>query len=140
MGNRICVDTDIIIDHLRGRNPNADLYARIITEEQPYTTYITKFELLCGVKNRKEESVIKDALLSFTVLPFDGKSSREAAKIYRSLSSKGRLIGMRDILIAGIACANDMPLATRNIREFERVIGLNIWKASKRAAEIKEEF
>lgn len=127
MGNPVCVDTDIIIDYLRGKKTESHLYARIVTQEIPCTTYITKFELLCGARTTREETIIREALIGFIILPFDDKSSAEAAKIYRDLSAQGRLIGMSDILIAGIARANSMQLATRNVREFERVHGLKLW-------------
>jgi hypothetical protein len=128
MGNPICVDTDIIIDHLRGRNPGADLYARIIIEEIPCTTYITRFELLCGARSQKEQRIINECLLGFKILPFDERSSYEAAKIYRDLKRKGRLIDVRDILIAGVAIANQMLIATKNINDFKRIKGLVLWK------------
>ena len=128
MENSVCIDTDIFIDHLRGKNPGADIYAKIITEEIPYTTSITRFELFCGARNQKEEDIINECLLGFSLLPFDKKSSQEAARIYRDLKKKGQLIGMRDILIAGIALANNLPVATKNKKEFERIKNLNIWE------------
>ena len=128
MGNPICIDTDIIIDHLRGRDPGADLYERIITQEIPCTTYITKFELLCGARSRKEEHIINECLLGFKILPFDERSSYESARIYRYLKHKGRLIGIRDILIAGTAIANQLPIATKNTNDFKRIKGLVLWK------------
>jgi len=128
MGNPVCIDTDILIDHLRGRDPGAELYTQIIIKEIPYTTYITKFELLCGARSKKEEHIINECLLGFKMLPFDEKGSYESAKIYRDLKHKGRLIGIRDILIAGIAIANGIPLATKNRRKFERIKGLVFWQ------------
>jgi len=129
MGNPICVDTDIIIDHLMGRNPGADLYAQIVIEEIPCTTYITKFELLCGARSQKEQRIINECLLGFKILPFDEISSHEAAKIYRDLKRKGRLIDVRDILIAGVAIAKQLPIATKNINDFKRIRGLVLWKS-----------
>jgi len=128
MGNPVCIDTDILIDHLRGRNPGAELYARFIIEGIPYTTYITKFELLCSARSQKEERIISECLLGFKILSFDERSSYEGAKIYRDLKRKGRLIGIRDILIAGIAIANQLPIATKNINDFKRIKGLVLWK------------
>ena len=36
MGNPVCVDTDVIIDHLRGRLPGAKIFAQVVTEDIPY--------------------------------------------------------------------------------------------------------
>ncbi len=129
MGDIVCIDTDIIIDHLRGRNPGADLYAQIVMQKVPHTTYITKFELFCGAKIQKEEHIINECLLGVKLLSFDDKSSYEAAKIYRDLKNKGQLIGIRDILIAGISIANSIPLATKNVREFERIKELVLFQS-----------
>lgn len=129
MGSAVCIDTDIIIDHLRGRDIGANLYAQIIMQEIPYSTYITKFELFCGAKNYQQEHIINECLLGVKILPFDDKSSHESAKIYRELKQSGLLIGIRDILIAGIAIANRMPLATKNIKEFKRIKGLVLWQS-----------
>jgi len=127
MGNKICIDTNIIIDHLRGRSPGADIYEDIIKNKEPYTSEITRFELLCGARNSEESMTIQDCLLGFTIVPFDSPCADMAAKIYRDLKEKGRIIGMRDILIAGTALANRLKMATLNRDEFERVKGLVLY-------------
>ncbi len=131
MGNPVCIDTDIIIDHLRGREPGASLYAQIVAQEIPFTTCITKFELFCGAKNYKEENIINESLLGFEFLPFDDKSSHESANIYKDLKYKGTLIGIRDIFIASIAITNSIPLVTKNIKEFKRIKGLVLWQSHR---------
>lgn len=128
MGNPVCIDTDIIIDHLRGRFPGAKIFARVVTEDVPYTTSITRFELFCGANNTREKEIIEECLLGFKILPFDESSSNEAARIYRYLKQKGQLIGMRDILISGIAMAYKLIIATNNIKEFRRIKGLSLWR------------
>lgn len=127
MENLVCIDTDIIIDHLRGRLPGAELFARIVIEQIPYTTYITRFELLCGANTTREMEIIEECLLGFKILPFDELSSNEAAGIYRHLKRKGQLIGIRDILIAGIALAHKLHIATKNLKDFRRIKGLSLW-------------
>ena len=127
MENRVCVDTDIIVDYLRGRLPGAQIFTQIITEEIPYTTYITNFELHCGARKSREKKIIEECLLGFKILPFDELSSNEAARIYIDLRQKGQLIGIRDILIAGIAIANGLHVATKNLKDFKRINRLSLW-------------
>ena len=127
MENPVCIDTDILIDHLRGRSPGARLFADIVTRHNPYTTCITRFELMCGTSTSKEKEIIEECLLGFKVLPLDESSSDEAARIYVELKKKGQLIGVRDILIAGIAKVNNLRIATRNRKDFGRIKGLTIW-------------
>ncbi len=49
-----------------------------------------------------------------------------AAEIYADLRKGGNLIDDIDILIAGIALANNLILVTRNRRHFERIKNLEI--------------
>ncbi len=127
MENSVCIDTDIIIDHLRGRAPGAQLYEQIITNYTPYTTYINKFELLCGAYSLREISVIEKSLLGFKILPFNDSSGYEAAAVYKNLKKKGSMIGIRDILIAGTVIANRVQLASNNQTDFKRIQGVLLW-------------
>ena len=46
--------------------------------------------------------------------------------IYANLRKKGTPVDDIDILIAGIAIANDLVLVTNNRRDFEKIEGLEI--------------
>ena len=128
MESRVCVDTDIIIDHLRGRENGAEIFAKILTEiPLPAISVITYFELQCGISSSKEAQIIQDCLAPFEIIPFDIKEAETAAQIYKVLKKSGNLIGIKDILIAGTVIANNLYLATKNRRDFERVPGLNLW-------------
>lgn len=62
----------------------------------------------------------------FDVLPFDLAAAQQAAKARAYLERQGTPIGPVDTMITGIALANNLTLVTRNIREFERVPGLQV--------------
>ncbi len=128
MADQICVDTDIIIDHLRGKGPGVSTFEKIVRTDDPFITSINKLELLCGARDEKETGIIEQALAGFTLLPFDEACSREASRIYRELKGKGRLIGVRDIMIAGAVLANNLTFATKNLKEFEKIKGLKLMK------------
>ncbi len=130
MEDLVCIDTDIIIDHLRGKGLGVKIFEDIIRNKTPFTTYVNKFELLCGAKNKNEIQIINECLLGITALPFDQTSTEEAGKIYRDLKKKGNLIGIRDIMIAGIAKANKLTIATRNLKDFKRILGLRFLNVS----------
>jgi predicted nucleic acid-binding protein len=55
------------------------------------------------------------------------------AEIYKNLRTRGCLIDDTDILIAGIAQANGLILATRNQAHFERIESLQVenWSLPK---------
>lgn len=56
------------------------------------------------------------------VLPFDDATSRLAGRIYADLETRGRPIGMPDVMIASIALQNGVVLATANVSHFEFVV------------------
>lgn len=128
MEDLVCLDTDIIIDHLKGKGPGVSVFETVVTKMTPCTTYVTRFELLCGARNSREIKIIHDCLLGLTFLSFDEAASRQAAQVYRELKAQGKLIGIGDIMIAGTVLANDMRIATKNMKDFSRIKGIRIYK------------
>ena len=59
-------------------------------------------------------------------LPLEIEALDISADIYGDLRRKGTPLEDADILIAGIAIANDAVLVTRNTKHFERVEGLRL--------------
>ena len=62
----------------------------------------------------------------YSLLPLEIEALDISADIYGDLRRKGILLEDADILIAGIAIANDAVLVTRNTKHFERVEGLRL--------------
>ena len=60
------------------------------------------------------------------LLRWQPRVRQHAADIYANLKRRGELIGEIDILIAGIALAHDMGVATRNIAHFSRIANLHV--------------
>lgn len=60
------------------------------------------------------------------MLPLELAALDTAADLYQLLRARGELIEDADILIAGIALANDATLVTRNTKHFERIEGLGL--------------
>jgi predicted nucleic acid-binding protein len=101
---------------------------------------IVIFELHAGVvrlargKRRKAlEDAIERTIQRFgsRIFPFDGSAARSAAIAHASARSGGRTIQTADIQTAGIAIANGLRLATRNVRDFAG-LGVDLvdpWKA-----------
>ena len=75
----------------------------------------------------KEESR-KVKLFADTVvkLSWDDEAARCAAEVRANLEKSGNRIGAYDTLLAGHALSLGIPLVTDNVREFERVAGLQI--------------
>jgi len=60
------------------------------------------------------------------VLPFHQQEAKAAAAIRAELERQGTPIGPYDILIAGTALAHGATLVSRNVREFQRIKGLQV--------------
>ena len=68
---------------------------------------------------------------SFQLARLDFEAAERSSVIRANLEGRGERIGAYDILIAGIALARGCVLATHNVREFGRVVGLRVedWTA-----------
>ena len=123
---KVVVDTDIIIDYLRKRQPGAELLKRAYLKYHLHVTSITVYELLYGVQKSGKANLINRLLTYVTVLTFDEAAANKAAALHYSLTSKGLDIGVKDALIAGICEAHKLPLLTRNVRHFNRISNLKL--------------
>lgn len=124
--SKIAVDTDVIIDYLRKKQPGAGLLKKAYLNHTIYITSITVYELLYGVQKNGKTAIINRLLRHVTVVPFDEEAARKAAVIHYELISKGVDIGVKDSFIAAICEVHNLPLLTRNIKHFKHIPGLNL--------------
>lgn len=110
----LLVDTDVLIDHLRGAR-------RLARPEQGSlaVSVITRCELLAGPE--AQEPAVRVLLASLRELPLDGPTADAAGLIRRESG-----IATPDALIAATALRHGLSLWTRNRRDFERVDGLRL--------------
>ena len=85
-----------------------------------------EYGLLQSTKPEAQQRGMDAAVAAYRVLPLDAKCAKAAARLRYTLEVAGTPIGHGDLLIAGIALANDLTLITRNTREFSRVAGLRL--------------
>lgn len=87
-------------------------------------------ELLVGVgKSRltkKNRAALESVVANLTVVPVNADVSRAYGKIRSELELAGTPIGANDFWIAAQAVAFELILVTDNVREFERVPGLQM--------------
>jgi len=103
--------------------------AAIAAESVICVSTVCIHELWCGVaKSGKPDhnTARVQAFLSgpIHVLEFDEADARAAGEVRAQLERERRTIGAYDSLIAGQAARRGMVLVTANVREFERVDGL----------------
>jgi toxin FitB len=109
----LLVDTDVFIDHLRGarrfRKAGHDVHYSVVT----------LCELFAG--DGGEEPVIVKLLRPCRVVPVSPAIAMRAGRLVRRYGVKSP-----DALIAATAAEHDLPLVTRNMRDFEQIKGLQV--------------
>jgi predicted nucleic acid-binding protein len=94
---------------------------------------ITASELLHGVRRaagpavrRRREAFVEHLLNALPVLPFDLVCARIHAALWAQLAVSGVSIGAHDLLIASTAISAGYGVATRDMRSFARIPGLEV--------------
>jgi predicted nucleic acid-binding protein len=128
---RVVIDTDILVDFLRGNREATSLVSRL--EERKFllaTTAVNEFELYYGAHKSKEPEkavmLTRQLVDRLVVLPLTSKSARKAGHIYAALEKQGQPIGLRDTLIGAIAQTRDCSLATKILSHFQKIDGLQL--------------
>lgn len=110
----LLVDTDVLIDHLRGASELKRPQGAAV-----HCSVITRAELLAGPSG--QEPAVRRLLASLREVPVTASIADAAGRIRRQTG-----IAIPDALIAATAIADNLDLRTRNRRDFDRVTGLRI--------------
>ena len=123
------LDTNILIYYFKGLGNVAQNLLNS-SKQNIALPAIVIYEIETGIAKsstpQKRKQQFETFLSHITILPFNLKEAREAAKIRAALEKEGHIIGPYDILIAGTAKANNATLVTHNISEFKRINNLKI--------------
>ena len=130
LGQKICLDTDFLVNFLRNKPVEIEFIKNNEKINLIATTYINVFELFHGAyKSSKPQKNIDALNLLFQrikVLNLSLESTNLAGQIIAELEKQGNMIDYRDLLIGSIALANNFSIKTNNIKDFNRIIGLNL--------------
>jgi predicted nucleic acid-binding protein len=124
------IDTSVIIAAERGQ---LDLAAvRREDNDEVALSAITAAELLHGVerlrgaRRARAERFVATLLDRIPVVDFDLAIARVHAVLSADLAERGTPIGAHDLIIAATAVALDYRVATRDMKSFPRVEGLQV--------------
>ncbi len=109
------VDTDILIDYLRGNAAASDFLEANIGSI--FISSVSVAELFQGVREGKEKIALTATISAMTVLPLTGEIAERAGLIRRDYRNKTGC-GLADCMIAATAEHHALPLATLNGRHF----------------------
>jgi tRNA(fMet)-specific endonuclease VapC len=122
----VLVDTSILIDFFRKSDKSNSHLLKLVTEDFIFCiSAITEFEIHMGT-TPDQADYWEDFLYRTQVLAFDKEIARAAVDISKALKKQSKLIGMADIFIAATAVHCRLPLATLNLKHFERIEELQI--------------
>ncbi len=127
----LCLDTDVLIDFLRGDSVTAKNVAQLEEEYILATTAINIFELYYGAfktkKAHKNVEVVNELANRLEILKFTDRSAEISGRIIAKLEKDGKSLDFRDAMIAGVVLENHAMLYTRNLRHFKRINGIKLY-------------
>jgi hypothetical protein len=121
----ILIDTDILIDVA---NEEATAQQRLTTESQTAIlgiSTITVMELLVGCRNKTEQQALNKFLQQFEICPLSETACVEAVELMQTYALSHGL-QIPDALIAATALAFNIPLLSKNQRDYHFISGLSL--------------
>ena len=125
------IDSMWVMDALKGTPAARDLFTRLTNEPLAISliTYGEVYEgTYYGPSRRVSEDGFRQFLRGISVLVPNRSIMRRFALIRGDLRNRGELIGDPDILIAATALHHNLTLVTENVRHFERIAGLSLYR------------
>lgn len=121
----ILVDSDIMIDYLRGFEPSRIFFRSAFEKGSLYTSVINVAEIYGGKDTRKpaKENAIKNFLTNFQIAVTTPTIAKSAGMLKRDFD-----MPFADAIVAATALEYNFKLATRNTKHFNKIRGLNILK------------
>ncbi len=126
------IDASLLIAAERGRLDWDEVVAAH-AEEEVAVAAITASELLHGVHRATDPKVrtrrsafVERVLAQMPVVSFDLIVARVHARVWAELAAKGTVVGAHDLLIGATALATGGRVATRDVRSFPKIPGLDV--------------
>jgi tRNA(fMet)-specific endonuclease VapC len=121
--NKYLLDTNICIYHIKGLF-DIDKKIKKAGIDNCFLSEINiaelKFGIECSEHKEKNREKVEEFIKLFQIIPISSCLDTYAREKAR-LKSQGRMIDDFDLLIGCTAIVNDLILATRNVKHFERL-------------------
>jgi tRNA(fMet)-specific endonuclease VapC len=119
----ILLDSNTLIHYLKGREPVVSRCQAAPRRELAIPS-IVAYELEYGTRkyfSPRRASVLSNFFAELILAPFDHAAARQSADLRADLEARGVMIGLMDLLIAGIALSRGAVLVTNNTSQFSRI-------------------
>ena len=123
MRRRFVIDTDVLIEYLRGKDQAAKFLEGL--EGDLIMSAISVAELFSGVKGLEEMDALDQFMLAFQTIPIDDRLARRAGLI-RQEYHPSHGVGLADALIAATALEEGAELFTFNRRHYPMVAEVSL--------------
>jgi tRNA(fMet)-specific endonuclease VapC len=128
--NKALLDTDILSEVLKGRNPQVVAQAEAYLRHHAMLTVsaVSVIEVVSGLQRMARSAQLEQflrALDAIEVLPVDTQSAVLTGRIDGDLLRTGQPIGRADPIIAAQAITHGLVLITGNVRHYERIVALD---------------
>lgn len=127
---RYLADTNVWIHYLKNQSSGIEARLRTTPAQDIVVCSVVWAELLHGARKygniSRRLALVQETLKPFVSLPFDDVAASHYAEIRDELERSGTVIGPHDLLIASIARAHGLIVATGNLDEFSRIPNLSV--------------
>lgn len=113
--SKVVLDTDVLIDHLRGRESTRDFLHNLVGHSVPCCSVISVAEIHAGMRE-EETARTTDFLDGLVILPVTREIAEVAGHFKRR--SKSRRLELADCLIAATAFVEGASVATGNVKDY----------------------
>jgi predicted nucleic acid-binding protein len=121
MATSILLDTDILVDFLRGHS-KAMSFVKSSSAKIILSTIVVA-ELYVGVKGDAEQAVLDDFVSLFRIVPVNAKIAKVGG-LYKRDYGKSHGVGLADAILAATAEAENAELKTLNTKHYPMFKGL----------------
>lgn len=126
--NRILPDTCAWIDFFKGsQTPLAESLGQSLAHREVVTCGVVQFELLQGVKNKREELLMQNAMQALHHLEMTRELWISAGQLSATLRKNGHMLPLSDIIIATLAMSHSCSVLTVD-HHFAVISGLKLEK------------
>lgn len=113
--SKVVLDTDVLIDQLRGRESTRDFLHDLVGHSVPCCSVISVAEIHAGMRE-EETAHTTDFLDGLVILPVTREIAEVAGHFKRR--SKSRRLELADCLIAATAFVEGASVATGNVKDY----------------------
>lgn len=122
---KLLIDTSVIIDFLRRKDKDKTLLYKL-SDNDLHISIVTHTELYSGKsvwEIHEARKQLEDLFSGIEILPLIVEISEKAGKI----KAHNHDISILDCIIAATALYHDLDLVTLNIKDFEKIDGINLF-------------